>query len=238
MIGRTLKQGTAHNLTIMNLDEDLISETENMELTDREIFTKIWTSPRLVFRYLNDTRYDKFVIILLILAGICRAFDRASLKNMGDDLPLIGVLSICIILGGLLGWIFYYIYAALLSWTGTWLNGKGNTNSLLRMISHAMIPMIVSLILLIPQISVFGNEIFQSDSNIYGTGMAATIMYYFTSYLGIALSIWTIVLLVIGISEVQKISVWESILNMILPVLVFVIPLAMIAFVLGDLFGK
>lgn len=222
----------------MNLDEDLISETENMELTDREIFTKIWTSPRLVFRYLNDTRYDKFVTFLLVLAGISKAFGRASLKNMGDDLPLIGVLSICIILGGLLGWIFYYIYAALLSWTGTWLNGKGDADSLLRMISHAMIPMIVSLILLIPQISVFGNEIFQSDSNIYGTGMAATIMYYFTSYLGIALSIWTIVLLVIGISEVQKISVWESILNMILPALVFVIPIAMIAFILGDLFGK
>ena len=221
----------------MNLDEDLISETENMELTDGEIFTKIWTSPRLVFRYLNDTRYDKFVTILLILAGIARGFDRASIKNMGDNLPLIGVLSICIILGGLLGWISYYIYAALLSWTGTWLNGKGDTDSLLRMISHAMIPMIVALILLIPQISVFGNEIFQSDSDIYGTGMAATIMYYFTSYLGISLSIWSIILVVIGISEVQKISVWKSILNMILPVLL-IIPIALIAYILGDLFGK
>lgn len=222
----------------MNLDEDLISEMENTELTDYEIFTKIWTSPRLVFRYLNDTKYDKFITILLILAGISKAFDRASLKNMGDNLPLIAVLSICIILGGLFGWISYYIYAALLSWTGTWLNGKGNTNSLLRMISHAMIPMIASLILLIPQILVFGNEIFQKDSSVYGSGMASTLMYYFTTYVGISLSIWTIVLVVIGISEVQKISVWKSILNMILPVLVIFIPVAMIAFVLGDLFGK
>lgn len=222
----------------MNLDEDLITETESLELTDGEIFTKIWTSPRLVFRYLNDNRYDKFVNILLILAGITKAFDKALTRNMGDNLPLIAVLAICIIGGGLFGWISYYIYAALISWTGNWLKGKGDTDSLLRMISHAMIPLIAIMILLIPQISVFGNEIFQSDINVYGTGLLSTLIYYFISFIEISVSIWTIVLIVIGISEVQKFSIGKSILNMILPLLLIVVPITMISFILGDLFAK
>lgn len=221
----------------MNLDEDLINEENELKLTDRDIFTKIWTSPRLVFKFLNDNRYDKYVYILLILAGITRTFDRASTQNMGDDISLIAVLAICIILGGLLGWISYYIYAALMSWSGKWLKGQGDTDSLLRMMSHAMIPSIVALILLILQIAVFGNGIFQSELDIYSSGLLSIIVFYITVFFEIVLGIWTLVIFVIGISEVQKISIGKSILNMILPGLIIIIPIAMIAFMLGDLLG-
>jgi len=221
----------------MNLDENLITDNENPKLTDRDIFTKIWTSPRLVFKYINDTRYDKFLHILLILAGITRAFDRASTKNMGDNISLTGVLSICIILGGLFGWISYYIYAALISWTGKWLNGKGDTSSILRMLSYAMIPSIVVLILLIPQVAIFGNGIFQSNIDIYGSGLVSIIIYYLILFLQLTFGIWTLVVFVIGVSEVQKLSIGKSILNIILPVLIIIVPIAMIAFILGDIFG-
>jgi len=116
----------------MNLDETVITETERLELTDRDIFTKIWISPQVVFKYLNDTRYDKFVWVLLMLAGFGSAFDRASARHIGDRFPLIGVLAICIVIGGIFGWISYYIYAALLSWTGKWLRGNAYTDSLVK----------------------------------------------------------------------------------------------------------
>jgi hypothetical protein len=74
--------------------------TENFEdnrnpnfISDKKIFTKIWTSPRAVFRFLNIYKYDKNVTLLLILAGITRTFDRASMKNMGDSFSLFGVLT-------------------------------------------------------------------------------------------------------------------------------------------------
>lgn len=218
----------------MNLNENLTPESENPEFTDKEIFTKIWTSPRLVFKYLNDNNYDKFVYVLLILAGITKTFERASTKSMGDNLPLIAVLAICIVLGGLLGWISIYIYAALMSWTGKWLKGQGNTNSLVRMISYASIPSILGLILLIPQVAVFGNEIFQSDFNMYERGMLSLIVFYFTIAIEIILAIWTIAIFIIGTSEVQKLSIGKSILNIILPALVIIVPIALIAFILGD----
>jgi hypothetical protein len=201
----------------MNLDEDLKTEKDNLMLTDREIFTKIWISPRVVFKYLNDTKYDKFVNVLLILAGITRTLDRAATKNLGDNSSLIEVLGISIIVGGLIGWIIFYIYAALTSWTGKWLKGTADTNSLLRMISYAMIPFIANLIILISQIAIFGNGIFQSNTDIYGVGLLSIIVFYFTLSLEIVIGIWTLVIYTIGISEVQKFSIGKSIINMILP---------------------
>lgn len=208
---------------------------EKLIITDKEIFTKIWTSPRLVFKYINENSYDKFMYVLLMLAGITSAFDRASSKNMGDNMPLVAVLLVCIIAGSIFGWISYYIYAALLSWTGKWLNGEGNTGSLLRILSYAMIPTILSLLLLIPRIAVFGNAFFQNDTDIFGSGITAIIIFVFTLLIEIILGIWSLVLLVIGISEVQKLSIGKSILNLVMPAFIIIVPIAFFAFIIGDL---
>jgi hypothetical protein len=214
------------------MNENSNVENEVLILSDKDIFTKIWTSPRLVFKYLNDNKYDNYVYILLFLAGITRAFDRASLKDMGDNQPLLAVVLISIILGGLFGWITFYIYAALMSWTGEWLDGKGDTKSLLRIISYGMLPSIVALLLLIPQIAFFGNEIFQSDIDLTNSGLMPIMTFYITALFQVILGFWTLVLLVIGISEVQKISIWKSILNMIFPGLIIIGSIAIIAMII------
>jgi hypothetical protein len=141
------------------------------------------------------------------------------------------------VFGGVFGWISYYIYAALLSWTGKWLKGKADTDSLLRMVSHAMIPLVISLVLLIPRILVFGNEMFRSEASLYETEVWFIVLYYCMSFIETILGLWSLVLIVIGISEVQKFSIEKSILNMILPVVILIVPIAITAFLLGDLLG-
>jgi len=219
----------------MNIEEETIA-SEEIKLSDNEIFTKIWFKPRMVFKYINDNQYDKYVYVLLILAGIMKSFDRAADKNMGDNLSLIFVISICILLGGLLGWISYYIYTALISWTGKWLDGKGDTKSLLRMTSYAMIPAILALVFIILQVGLFGIELFQSGFDVSSYGLVSIVIYFITLIFEIILGLWSLVIFVIGLSEIQKLSIGKSILNMLLPVFIIIIPIALIAFVLGDLF--
>jgi hypothetical protein len=213
--------------------------TENFEdnrnpnfISDKKIFTKIWTSPRAVFRFLNIYKYDKNVTLLLILAGITRTFDRASMKNMGDSFSLFGVLTFCIIVGAIFGWMTYYFYAALLSWTGKWINGKGNTDSILRVLSYALIPSIISLLLLIPQIAIYGNEIFKSEGDISSGGFFSNIIVYGSMFLEFALGIWSLILCVIGISEVQKLPIGKSMLNLILPAIAIMTPLLIIVLII------
>ena len=213
------------------MDNQIDNIHSSKNLSDKEIFSKIWTKPREVFQFINDNQYDKFVKLLLVLAGISRAFDRASMKDMGDSMSIWGILSLSIILGGLLGWISYYIYAALLSWTGEWLGGKGDTTSILRILAYAMTPAAISLLLLIPQIGIYGNEIFKADGDITSAGLIPNILVYGSMVLGIILGIWMIVLCVVGVSEVQKLSIGKSILNLFLPLLVFAIPIIIIVLI-------
>ena len=197
-------------------------------LTDKEIFTDIWLSPRKVFKFINEQQYDRYVYLLLALAGISNAFDRAVNKDLGDKMSLWGIILLCIVVGGLLGWISYYIYAGLISWTGKWLKGEGDSSSILRILSYALIPIIVALIFLVPQIGIYGKEIFKSDGDITSAGLIPNVIFYGTMILEFVLAIWTIVLCVVAVAEVQKFSIAKSILNLILPVLVIGVPIIII----------
>lgn len=210
----------------MILEEPTPTPNEIETLTDKEIFTKIWSSPRIVFRYINETKYEKYFYGVVALIGISAAFEQATSKSYGDNIPLIGLVALCIVLGGLLGWIGTYIYAALVSWTGGWLDGKAHTESIFRISAYAMIPSIAALALLIPKIALFGNGVFQSEFDVFSQGIIPTLAYLGLAGIEFILSIWSLVLLVIGISEIQKLSIGYAILNVILPILIFAVPIA------------
>ncbi|WOK09030.1 Yip1 family protein [Imperialibacter roseus] len=208
-----------------------MEETEESEITDNEIFTAIWTSPRQVFKYINDNHYEKYMTLLLVLGGIASAFDRASSRNMGDTLSIEVIIGIGVVAGGLFGWISYYIYASLLSWTGGWLNGKGSSKSILRMLSYALIPIVISVAFIVPQIAVYGVDIFKSDGDVTSAGLLGNIVFYVSALAKVILSIWTLILTVIGISEVQKLSIGKAILNLILPAVIIIVPILIIVLI-------
>ncbi len=199
------------------------------KFSDREVFLKIWTSPRQVFKFINEIGYDKFVIPLLVLSGISRSFDRADVKDMGDRYSLWTIVGLCIVLGGLFGWMSLYFYAALVNWTGKWLKAQGNTNSILTMFSYAMIPEIVALILLIPQILIYGNDFFRSYDYTLHLNATSNVVFYIAVTLEFILGVWTAFLCVIGTSEIQKLSIGQAILNLLLPILVIAVPIFIIA---------
>lgn len=214
------------------MNQEISNTSGSNQFTDKQIFTKIWKSPRQVFKYINETKYDKYVYILLFFAGIARSFDRATMKDMGDNMSLWAIIGICVIGGGLLGWLGYYIYAALLSWTGKWLDGAGDTKSILRVIAYALTPSIIALVFLIPQIGIYGNEMFKADGDISSAGLIPNVLVYGSMVIELILGICTLVFFVIAISEVQKLSIGKSILNLLLPILIFAVPIILIALVL------
>ena len=215
------------------MDDILDERIEEENLSDRDIFTNIWTSPRQVLKYINDNRYDKYVTILLLLEGMSRAFDRALSKHLGQHMSLWTIILICVFIGGLFGWISCYIYASLLSWTGKWLNGQGTRSSLLTVLSYATVPSIVGLIFLIPQIIIYGNEIFVSYGDLTSKDLLSNIIGYGSMGIKLILGILTIIFCIVGVSEVQKFSIGKSILNLLLAVLVIFVPICIIVVLLN-----
>ena len=197
-------------------------------LTDREIFTRIWTEPRVVFRFLEDFRYDRYTYVLLFLAAVVNSLDHAGKNNMGEEHSLMYVLIMTIIFGGTFGAMFYYIYAAIASWVGRWFGGKANTASLLRVFAHAAFPVVLTLVIVIIHIALFGIDLFRGEIVIDDYDTTYNVIYWITIVVQISLAIWGICLAVVGVSEVQKISIGAAIGNVFLPVVMIVAVFALI----------
>lgn len=192
-----------------------------------DLFTKIWFSPRIVFEYIDSKKYNNYVILLIIIGGINHSLEKAITKNFGDKTSLLGILILSILLGGLLGWISYYIYAALISWAGKFLDGKANTDSIFRILAYSFIPQVISLFILILQIITFEDKIFKSDEFIFANTFSL-ILYHTFSILQLICNFWTLILFVTGISVVQKFSIANSIFNIVLPFLIIILPILLI----------
>lgn len=206
------------------MEEFPLPEQDEPRLTDNQIFTRIWFYPRSVFRFINYYHYDKYMVLLLVLVGIANAFDKVFDRNSGNVMSLWLIIILCVIFGGLLGWIGSYIYAALLSWTGTWLKGKANTEEMLKISAYSSIPVACSLILVVIMIAINGENTFKSKDE-YVTNAFTTLLNTGIGLADVGLSLWTIILMVVGIAERQQFSIWTAILNLLLPILLFAVPL-------------
>ncbi|SNR86386.1 Yip1 family protein [Hymenobacter mucosus] len=202
-------------------------DSQKSEVQEDNLLSQIWFSPKDTLQYIIQHCPDKYVPLLLCLGGIVRAIDRASLKDMGDKMSTASIIPMAIIGGGLFGWLTYYLYAWLLSVTGKWLNGRASFSILKSVLAWSLVPSLLTLVLLVPQVALFGDELFKSEpafqSKVYH------IIWIILEFAGAGLSLWSVVILVKGISLVQGFTTGRAITNLFMPALVVVLPLIILA---------
>ena len=177
---------------------------------------EVWLHPRNTIKAI--LKYDpKYMVLpLAALAGIANnALDFESMDAIVGGSSFIGSAFVA----ALLGIVSLYISGFLLSLTGRWINGKANALKLRAAIAWAGVPVVTSLLLFIPLFFALNSESFGILSV---SGIAFMI-----------LGVWSLVLQVGMISEIQKFSIWKAILNIILAGIVILIPLLIIAVLAG-----
>lgn len=185
----------------------------------------IWFQPRRTIQDIIDTdpRYD--VLPLAALVGISNALDRASLKNAGDTLDLAVIIGICVVGGAVSGLITLFLFGWLLEASGRWLGGRGSQLNLRAAMAWGSLPVICTLPLWIPQIVLYGKEIFSQEApRIGGDPVPFTILLL----VELVLAVWGVVLVLKCIGQVQGFSAWRALGNLLLATLLIVVPLLLL----------
>lgn len=202
------------------------SELENKSFEN--IFLNIWTKPKKVFLTVKDDQLNSTRHYLFILVGIVSSLIKNQENNAGESSSWFLIILLSIIGGGLFGWIGFYFYCLLLEWIGEWFNGKARKYQLNIALSYAQIPFITSILVFLLGIIVFDQNYFKTNLEFEDYNSFSIVLYYTFKYIQYALSIWTMVLMVIAVSEVQQISIGKAILNLFLPFLMVAIPIILI----------
>ncbi len=127
-------------------------------------WTSIWLKPRATIQQIVDSNPTRWVLLLAAMTGFSSALDQASLKSLGDkyEMPVIFVMAA--IAGPICGIIALYIGGALLRWTGAWIGGQGSAQHIRAAVAWSSVPYIWGLLLWIPAVLLFGNELFTIET--------------------------------------------------------------------------
>ncbi len=188
----------------------------------------MWTKPRKTMRYILNDNPRKYIIPLAMIYGVLSALDKASLKNMGDTFSLWSILLIAIVGGSIGGICYVYLDALLLKWTGTWIGGKGTTEQIRAAITWGSIPYIIVSILWIPELILYGKELFTTATPMIDASLSLSILLIVLGIIEFVFSIWSVIVGLKCLGEVQGFSAWKALGNSILAGLVILVPLVIL----------
>lgn len=191
----------------------------------------IWTKPRATIRQIMATDPERNVFLLVALAGITQVLDKASTRCLGDELHYSAIIAIAVLMGPISGIIGVLISSELLRWTGKWIGGKGTRDTIRSAIAWASIPIIFRLLLWVAEIAIFRQEVFTSEMPISDSSYTLLVFLMVFGLLEIIIAIWTIIIFLKCLGEVQSFSAWKALWNSILSGLVIFIPVLSVVLV-------
>ncbi|MEO1516622.1 MAG: YIP1 family protein [Bacteroidota bacterium] len=185
----------------------------------------IWFRPRTSFRFILRHCPGRYILLLLLLAGLAQLVDEhmAMYQWWYDNyLLLLALLPLAVIISGP---VIHYIFAWILQRTGRWINGPAKVMDLLAVLAWSSLPSIVSSTLLFAIILL---------SRVVDNGLYIGWMLDIHQYLSLLLTLWGLILIIIGISEAQRCSLLLALGNVIGLVFALFLPLALLHFGFGS----
>jgi Yip1 domain len=203
--------------------------TRGINLMVDNPFLTIWTRPRATIRGIVDTDPYHFMVSLTVLGGISNALDRARNQHAGDSLSLSGVLMSCMV-GGVLGGLFaLYVGGGILKWVCSWLGGRASFKEVRAAMAWSHVPVVAALAITVLQLLLFDNELFTTKTPHLDASPALRQLFMALNGVEFVLAIWSLVLFVKCLGEVNGFSAWRALGSLFLAFLIIAIPLVLIA---------
>jgi heme/copper-type cytochrome/quinol oxidase subunit 2 len=200
-------------------------ENDNKSLNP---WVSMWTQPRRTIQQIVDGDPEHLVLLPAFLTGFAQSLNRASGKSMGDDMEWPMIFLVAVIAGPIGGLISLYVGGALIRWTGRYLGGSASPENIRAAIAWSGVPVIWTLILYVPGLALFGQELFTSETPRIDASSSLMLIYLVFSLIEVTIGIWALVVFLKSLGQVQGFSAWKALGNVILSVLVIVIPLVTI----------
>lgn len=196
----------------------------------------MWLHPRLTMRHLLATNPRYGVLLLAMAGGINSALESASNRNMGDTATLVSIIAGGII-GGIIGGIVgLYVGSWLIRWTGGWIGGQGTSETIRTALGWANLPNLLQLLLWVGLIAVFRGEIFAKEMPMLEASPTLWGVLIISGLVSVVLAIWSFVLLLAALSEVQGFSALRAFGNLLLAGLIPALVIAIILVVIVGIF--
>lgn len=177
----------------------------------------IWTRPRATIRQQVERDPEAWVLALVAFAGVGQLLSDASARSYGDRLDLPTLLFMALLAGPLIGILGAYVGGSLLCWSGRLLGGSAHPVEIRAAIAWSSVPYVASMVLWVPELLLFGEELFTNATPRLDADPGLQALLFAFVAVEMLAALWTFVVFLKCLGQVQAFSAWRALLNLLLP---------------------
>lgn len=198
----------------------------------------IWTKPRATIQALvaRDPSYG--FKRLSWIYGMTIALSFSKMFSLITLYPLWAILLGSLLLGIVFGLISITITAYILQWCGRFIGGKAPFEQVRCVVAWSNLPIVINILVWLLLISIFKEQALYADFPVEVTLASKTSLFLLVLLGQWIAAIWSFIILIQGLKEIQGYSVWKGLLNIIIPIVVLAILSMLISGVIGSLITK
>ena len=168
----------------------------------------IRTQPRQTIRAIMARNPKYHFYYLAALYGLQNVLFYATYYSVGLSFHFAIILLLAVVVSPLLGIVYLYFYGWIIHFTGRWLKGKAPFTNVLATLAWSKVPLLINLLMWFILLAFTSEGMF-----IQYTSRPSL---YFISAITLITGIWSLVILIQGIREIQEFSIWRTIINLII----------------------
>jgi hypothetical protein len=194
----------------------------------------MWVHPKSTIQSVVNENPRKSLWLLAWIYGFNALLNIFQTIPIALQIGLIPMFLVAFLLAPLWGYLSFSIWGAVVVWVGRLFKGQGTFETVRASYAWACVPMIGSAVLWLILLFFYGGVLFVGAPEPFvSNGTAVTLLGIFVVKL--VFSIWTLVLFVQTLSQVQHFSILRSIGNLIVAAIVLIFAFYALSFLTGYL---
>lgn len=191
----------------------------------------IWTQPRATIARIVSENPNRSLWLLAAIYGFCALMNLFQSMALGNAMGTLGLLILAIIIAPFYGYVSFSIWSWFVSWVGKWFKGHGSFQTVRAAYAWSCVPIILNIPLWLLMVISFGHQLFMNFPDAHLLPSSQVLLLFIILIAKVVLAIWSLVIYLNALAEVQKYSVLRAILNVVVAGII----LAVIMFVIWSL---
>jgi hypothetical protein len=193
----------------------------------------IWTKPKETIARVVAENPNKGLWVLAWIYGFCSLMNLFQSAVIGNSLGIGAILVVAIVLAPLWGYASFCVWSAVVHWVGKWFKGQGTFKTVRAAYAWSCVPIAVNVPLWLLMVALFGHQLFLNFPDAHLMPQSSIMIMFVILIIKVILAVWSLVIYLNALAEVQGFSVLKAILNVVVAGVI----LGVILFVIWSLLG-
>lgn len=211
-------------------------------MLEKSPWVTIWIQPRATIRQIVGENPNRSLWLLAAIYGFSSLLNSFQSASLGATMGIFPIFLLAVVLAPFWGYAVFAIWSWVVMRTGKWLKGQGDFQSIRAAYAWSCVPLVVNGLLWILLMIFFGQALFLNFPEGHLLDNRQISLLFLILISKVVLAIWSLVIYLTGLAEVQQFSVLRAIGNVVISAILIGVALGVIWFlglyILGMTLGQ